>query len=750
MRFDRSRVQTSAGGFVGAEIEVMHLTASRMSTPIDPSGTNVGPFGISDDIGLANAYLVGTNLGGLGYADRSFAAPLTSSRLPSWTNRHLGQNAAFVLPTLSSSNHESQTMNFWRSGSEGLESSPVPASASLYYSKRSRYNTIVVKKTASFFDTVVPFSGVIVPSQFLPGTGSYVTFVTGANTPQLSCSFRYPATIRVDVPVSGRLVDIKVWVELVHLSGGVDRQGPLGELGLALRSPNVRWGNAHPIRNDPRFVDTLKNAKHAAYLSNPFVIDEFNGNALQDLYYPPANFYRDTFLMWEGPGMCIFGLQSGSNDHAAVLGYTVVGGSSPTNATNRAMYPSWNRDRGMRTVFADGASNPNPRHLFVVPARTNYNSTNSRTNPYTFPSGNAWYGSPNANGILQANPNAIPTPNHNPAQIAAFEVQVSAFGADWPWTSDVTVFPATESHQAAGSPPKGWLSGPAKTAGANEWPTTGVNYGPETIQPLYPLLDDIFQKKSIGSESPIIGSIVRQRANGEELPAADPTVWSGFRPGLRGTEISGTWELLIAQGGQVNVDPQYGMGLGIPSTNAYFRQVRLEITYDTGIGPRTGRAPRRVSPKRSGPNMVNRISGSAPMFRADESGSWDSYVSEDYSTFSMEAEVGRTFGLHLNTGSFNRNDFALVYQITGTLADYSGSSPGWLLNNRFGMPQIPISSASLVGNPPQPVVGIHPQEIISVRPLVDGTQRLTDAARDALPPKLRAVYAAELVTGSLT
>ncbi len=46
---------------------------------------------------------------------------------PSWTQRDIGLDCAFVLPTLSSSNHESMSLNAYLSGTEKLENTIVAA-----------------------------------------------------------------------------------------------------------------------------------------------------------------------------------------------------------------------------------------------------------------------------------------------------------------------------------------------------------------------------------------------------------------------------------------------------------------------------------------------------------------------------------------------------------------------------------------------------------------------------------------------
>jgi hypothetical protein len=643
------------------------------SAEIDRS---LATFGNAPESAYVTQQLLGLSTASLG---RSRGVTIiTTGSIPSWTNVHI-RNSAFVSTPLSSSDHEAQSLNYFRSGSSAIETTAVPASATLYYSKKSFYQTLSVKKTASFFDTVVPFSGAIVPSQFSAGTGSLITIVTGSNMHSMSASFRYPATIRVDVPQSGKLVDLKVWVELTHHSSSAGQADPLGTLGIAIKSPNLRWGgHAHPIRNDPKFITAFK---------NPLFVQAsiLGSTGVDDIYIPPARFFSDTFLLWEGYAIENY---NGTEKY-------------PGPASNvTAFYPSWNRDRHMRTVFSDGSPIANPRHL-TGPVSGNYN------------------GSPNG---------------------------ASAWGNNAPWTTEAFGFSGEPiTFQAAGSPPKGWLTGPGGVANTNEWPTTGSNLGAETVRPVYPLLDGIYQRKRVGSEFPLIGTIVTKYGGTVDIPQENPGLWRGFRPGLRGTEISGTWEIMFAQCGDIS-----GSGYEIGETeriNSYFRQVRFEFTYELHEDPTDIRSPQLGKPHRLGESLHSSISGSGQMGRDDGSGSWDGYVSDTYIDYRGSAETGRTFGVGLNTGSVDFNQYALIYRITGTLADLSGTTPGWLLNNRFNMPWIPISSASLVEADVSPVVSIHPQDILTDKPIVDSAARVTEAVQTSNPPLTRAeVYEATLIS----
>lgn len=298
----------------------------------------------------------------------------------------------------------------------------------------------------------------------------------------------------------------------------------------------------------------------------------------------------------------------------------------------------WQFDRGIRTVFDDAANFRNPAHVDPILASGSFTE-------------------PKDSYLL-----ALGSPSHTVASVSDPD------GFFISWTSDVTASPFM-GEGAAGSPPDGWLTGPGGTNDVNEWPTTGSNYGPETIRPFYPMLDDIVEVK---------------------VDANDPEVSIvGFRPGLRGVEAHGEWQLFLDTNGAVGT---------AGTTVAYFRQARLELTLEKN---------RQHSERRSD-HLFRRRNIKRKRGRTHwsyHSGSWffnvggGEFVITDYERFSTvyivdrQGDYGQTVGITKDTGSFG--DFAVFSRLTGTLADrLAGSYTGWYLNNDFGTPFIPLSSGS--------------------------------------------------------
>jgi len=715
-KFSSTVMTGSVGRYTGNPNDFTHFAPNPGSTiPVIRTGSlsirNSVSYGRQYERAKYNATLLGLSSSYIGtpapYSTTVDSTLTGTFASPSWTHKSVGFNQAFVGVSLTSSYVETRTLNYWRSGSAPLESSPVPASASLFYSKQNRYQRVIVKQTASINDTQRIF-GAFTAINYYPGTGTDVTNLTGSLSeiygsafsiygPNQGAGLLLPCQINIPVTASGKIVDLKVWIEFVNLSGsGLNQNapagaGPLANVGIAIRSPNVSWGHAHPIRNDPALINVF-NSNLGDF--SPFA----SFGAIGKLMFGPwplSNFYWNTFLLWEGMG-------------GNTWDYDMASGSADTIN----MYPGWHRDRSMRTIFCDGATIPNPRHAVSTSTSGNYNGA---PNSY-FGFNNAW-------------------------------------GFDVPWTSEHE-YSGSNTYSAPGSPPAGWLSGPGGKNDVNEWPTTGVNYGATQIRPLYPMLDPIYQKKrysgvaNAGSgysnkEMPLLTTT----GSGQAVFAPDK--WRGGRPGLRGTEISGTWNLLLRGGNGIDIS-------SLASYQAmYFRQVRLEFLVDTWAQPPVRRRSNRgTNPRRATEQLIVSISGTDLIQHTSVStvtgaltGGWEAFISDTYIPGDSHNEIGATFGVALNSGSIV-GDYALFYRLSGTLGSISGSTPGWLLNNRFGVPQIPLSSASLVPLSQVHVSSLPPAPYISPSKLLDGPRLLVDVAQDVNPSRTLVELAADFVSGA--
>lgn len=583
---------------------------------------------------------------------------------PSWTRSYAGPSRAFVQSAITSSDQENISFNTFISGIESIESSAVPAFRVVHSKKPHRFQTITVKKTASFFDTVATqfnsSSAFFPPKSFVASSGSLVSEMSSVPVSVSGSSVIRPCVVTIDVPVNGRLVDIKVWVELQHeSSSNTFKYTPLGCLGLALRSPNVSWnGFGSPIENDPLIA------------SIPVFDTGFDTH---------PEFWKNSFVLWEGAGFF-----SSINPDPSLLFDTKFATpaifsnfssmtSSALNANPKwfSMFTSWDRDLSIRTVFSDGASVPNPRMNYSSNLSGNFN------------------GAPNANSGIN-----------------------SPWGLGVNWTG------------STGSPPAGWLTGPGGVASVNEWPTTGVNNGASAVRPLYPLLDPVFQ--SIPSAAGVTLPLVMD----DGITPINYNRLAGFRPGLRGSEISGTWKLLIAAGSQ-NQDDLFRL---------WFKQLRLEITYETGLGGSRFRSG--FNARRPGDSFLYSVSGTAG----------SGFLTATLNTFTTVPEqnsISRTFGVVGNSGSVNRSA-ALLYRLTGSLADIVGPTPSWLFRGPGGMPIIPESSASLVPIVAQQITSTPFSDFLQPRRDLDLPQRLADVASDANAQVRLRDLAAAFVSSSAT
>jgi hypothetical protein len=455
-----------------------------------------------------------------------------------------------------------------------------------------------------------------------------------------------PAQFNIFVPDYGKIVDLKVWVEFIMdypLSGANNSSanvgGILSHFCVALRSPNTNFKYAYPLWNDPRLATFVDNSTARDNQSNPQVA------GMPDLF-------KNTYLLW-----------AGSQTYGAI-------DTAISRASNDIIV--WNKDFNMRTIFADGAGVANPNHLDRV--------FGTSTNVLTL-SGS----SPSRTAELLFGPYPWSPTN--------------ATGSFVPWMIDQntivyqltgTGFPA----YTVGSPPPGWLTGPGSVASVNEWPTNGQSLGPNAMRPVCPLLDDVYA--TLAAKDP-------SSANSPISVMTASFVPLGFRPGLRGTEAHGNWSLLIGSnpnGDIGNTNPR--LLSGSRNDGFWFRQFRMELTLDQGVGPRDPTSPSRLRFYKKRSLVPARTSRQWKQAVLSGNFTWEAggvFVSQK-----VPEEYGRSVGITDQTGSFE--DFAVFTRLTGSLADMLAVSASLAtgtagalyayLHNEFGTPYIPISSGSSV------------------------------------------------------
>lgn len=502
-----------------------------------------------------------------------------TSRPPSWTQTDAKLDHAFVMLPVSASSYETVSLNVYRSGSEPLELTAVPASGSIFYSKREKRNYVQYKVSASA----------------LLGNG---TFVAASGSLFTGSTAGFVGIIPIEVVEYGRLENIRVWVELAHQ--GSTETGSLDDLKICLRSPNVSNFFGIPWGNDPKIR-----------------------------YAYPKNMAAGGILGW------------GEFQNSYVLWY---GRTLFSQEENDSSQICWGRDGNIRTVFWDDSPQKNPRNWGVL-----FASGTDSFNRYL-----VGYGSP----------------AHTATGVAYHS------GSGYSWMTDVRLSKGRWSGLAAGSPPNGWLTGPGGVAAENEFATTGSNLGPATIQPVYPLLDDIYEIAYV------TGSDQKERK------------FSGFRPGLRGTEIHGTWELVFSN-------------MEIDDDALYFRNFRLELWYSKNqrLGGHFGKiqqvAERKYGSVYGRAGKLTEIAVLSGGFNpwSDIVPTQDIYHRTHLTKVYIKNPVcyQRTVGITDSTSSFT--DFAVFTRMTGALADrLTGSAHAHLrylfLNNQFGTPFISIASGS--------------------------------------------------------
>jgi hypothetical protein len=346
-------------------------------------------------------------------------------------------------------------------------------------------------------------------------------------------------------------------------------------------------------------------------------------------------------------------------------------------------YFDFDTDIDMRTIFDDSSLISNTRHLDKYFDFANEQNVGPSTIPGQILRRHDAYPSPFSSSINFLN-NIFDQYNYLPIQFNLSRNNHMS-GANFPWLYDERIskgafedFQSLFFGQVLTSVPYGWLTGGGGAAAVNEFPTTGSNLGPNNIQPVYPLLDDVYVEKLY--DEPSTSSFYT-------FPSRHGKV-IGFRPGLRGTEVHGKWKLLLGVAG----DETGGTVKGNLRAGVFFRQFRLEFLLDKGEEVTNksfvskDRRFKKVVPRSLGRRLVHLLSGSA---------SWDIGINGVFTNASDD--YGATVGISDDAGS---DRFAVFSRLTGSIVDIlSGSGrlesvQGTFLHNEFGTPFIPISSGS--------------------------------------------------------
>jgi hypothetical protein len=331
-------------------------------------------------------------------------------------------------------------------------------------------------------------------------------------------------------------------------------------------------------------------------------------------------------------------------------------------------YFEFDTDIDMRTVFSDSSRIPNPRNLSLL-----YGSAKDDDPGVSeFPTELVYkslYASPQSGALAYSNVD-------NPVRDQIHWLT----GSNVPWMSDRRL-------------PQGRFGGLlfASDVAPPEWSGSfGTTIGAADIQPVYPLLEDIFVQKAY--DEPLSGSLLDStspKGLGQFHLPANRSKIIGYRPGLRGSEVHGKWQLLI--GNTADFDGSVGM-TGSVRGGFWFRQFRLEFILDQKYGitePFPSRSRKfdksYYVPQRPGKRRIGILSGSS---------AWD--IGVNYVYANQPEEYGRSVGITDHTGSAN-DSFSVYTKLSDSAMESLESSSDYL-NNEFGTPLVPLvlGSASFI------------------------------------------------------
>ncbi len=291
--------------------------------------------------------------------------------------------------------------------------------------------------TASIF---VSLSTSAIPTATAIYLHSWVPLSDGISGTYVNANIFAPYSFPVIVGRTGRLRDIRAWVEFIHdyrsvsqytASGDIDDWGLQG-IQVALRSPNTSFYSAHPIWNGSPNLPLRTNVSLTG-----------TGGVLGSFYYGVPEILRNSYLLWQG--------------HGADFGLLDTLSASATGVDN--FYHEFDRDIDLRAVFWDGSPTANPRDLLALYPSAVYNALGPVSNSYGFLTASVssgLYPSPTAGAILAGlAPFAAPPLTH------------SLSCSDVPWMLDTRLDLGSLNNAAARTqiaisisplPPAGWLS----------------------------------------------------------------------------------------------------------------------------------------------------------------------------------------------------------------------------------------------------------------------------------------------------
>lgn len=417
----------------------------------------------------------------------------TLATSPSWTQTRANKHHGFVIAALSSSVDE-LSHNAYLSGTSQLETTAVPASASAYYGKRR-----VIKRTYKITGSENNFSYPDYNDQYIGGndTDGFTDPISGTiflpndyivsrQIPRRNddvIGSQNQAAFPILVEDYGKLIDIKVWVELVTKHGYVvaaaspdyantdngqlnnenffiptSRSVDLSTMTLCLLPPNTPLREeigprfTYPGWNDEQGFDALRSV-NSRLVNQDGIPPHFPGmGGPLDPFYVPRVGNDSTAVRWDG----VYVLWEGKNAFldvsdatwgrnlsrsiAPAIVFFIPGSSSIYQgySINSGSYANWDTDFNIRTVFSDDAPTPNPLHLESL---YNLASSSVSISPVSVLSGN----SPNYNGLK--------------IYSGAFYGQpltASAYGNEFPWFVDDRLVGYLGTIGSASSPVSGW------------------------------------------------------------------------------------------------------------------------------------------------------------------------------------------------------------------------------------------------------------------------------------------------------